>query len=190
MLSTTTVFGMGSILAGVHDEGTRPSWASDMVRGSPRDFELVEALWRLGLLRQGELPRAAIAAIDSADAPESLFALAAFTHPDWNGIEEAFDRAWLDLLGQRLDDEECGRRVAVEIARFVCRGRMPLTEGLRVIDDVACHVDDERVSSLCMLQARLDVASRQPTHEILREAELLMVQLAGESASPGAQPMR
>ncbi len=161
-----------------------------MVRESPRDFVLIEALWRLGLLWPGELPRAAIAAVDSTEGQEDLYALTAFTHPNWNGIGEAFDRAWSGLRGQRLSEEEAGRRVAMEIARFVRSERLSLAAGLRAVDDVAGQLEDEVIVSLCMLQARMDVAPKQPTRAIMKEAKELMARLAGDWGSPGAQPTR
>ena len=156
-----------------------------MVRRAPEDLELIEALRRCELLWPGELPRIAVSLIRDARSPESLFALAAFHPPDLAGIEEVFDRAWLDLRSDCLDVPRATRRVSVELARLVMRGGMEPMEGLQQIIDLCAGLREPWVVELVSLQSWCEACVGADQGVVLK----VMSDLAGEKGGPGAQPI-
>lgn len=137
-------------------------------------------------MEASELPRIAVRLIRDDRAPESLFALAAFHPPELAGVEEAFDRAWMELRGDCLDTAQATKRVAVELARLTLRGGMEPRRGLEVIVDLCSGLHEPWAHNLRSLQSWCEACAGGDERAVIQG----LSELAGERAGPGAQPLR
>ena len=95
------------------------------------DLEMIEAKWRLGLIRASDLHKLASNLLDEGVESESLIALFALP-PDaviWSG-PTLLDAAFVELGGGELTDDTAAWHVAQDMARRVLNGTLRPSDAL------------------------------------------------------------